>query len=297
LKKEVKVVGVQFDIKSAVDDGTAGRDWNVDYMVKKIEQYGKDNDLIVFPELANCGYIRALEHTSNFRKDFYKNSAEDYPDGYTAQQISEACKKVSCYAVVGFLQRSEIKYEVYNSSMLIGPNGPLGLYQKVHIPSEELHYFIPGPGFKVFDTELGKIGLQICYDMWFPESTRILALQGAEIVVEIANWFEVKNLVWMWVNAPVIRAIENQVHFIAVNRVGDFQVRPAAPKGHLPGRSRIVTGYGDIVAESTYDKEDVIIGTLTEEDLEKGAFVLPTFRDRTPHAYDIITRYTHKWGH
>jgi len=296
LKKEVKVVGVQFDIKSAVDDGVAGRDWNVDYMVEKIEEYGRENDLIVFPELANSGYIRALEHESNFRRDLYKNSAEDFPDGYTAKRISEACKKIGCYAVVGILQKTGIKYEVYNSAMLVGPNGPIGTYQKVHIPAEEKHYFVPGAGWRVFDTKLGKIGLQICYDYKFPEATRILALQGAEIVVEIANVFEVKNLLKTWTTLPTARALENQVHFVAVNRVGDFQIRPASEKGHLLGRSKIVNAYGDTVAESTTDKEDIIFGTLTEADLEKGVLVLPQFRDRVPSAYAMITKYTDKWG-
>ena len=83
MKKNVKVVGVQFDVKSAVYDGVEGRDWNVNYMVDKIEEYGKDNDLIVFPELANCGYVTGLDHETEFRKHLYKNGAEDFPNGYT----------------------------------------------------------------------------------------------------------------------------------------------------------------------------------------------------------------------
>ena len=119
MKREVKVVGVQCDIKSAVDDGVAGRDWNVDYMVGKIEEYGSENDLIVFPELANSGYIRALEHGSNFRRDLYKNSAEDFPDGYTAKRILEACKKIGCYAVINEYYQKPTKKLLQNDSAKI----------------------------------------------------------------------------------------------------------------------------------------------------------------------------------
>jgi len=136
--------------------------------------------LIVLPELANTGYVfESLEEA--------RTLAETVPDGPSARAWSELAKELGVYLVAGITERDgDI---LYNSALVTGPDGYIGKFRKAHLWDRENLFFAKGNlGFPVFDTALGKVGVAICYDGWFPETFRQLALQGAEIVCIPTNW-------------------------------------------------------------------------------------------------------------
>jgi len=154
---------------------------NVDTSLKLIgEAADSGSRLIVLPELCNSGYV--LES----REEAYALSEEVSTGSSIARWASLAAER-GLYIVAGFLERDGIK--LYNSAVVIGPDGVIGTYRKNHLWADEALYFERGDlGFPVFHTPFGRIGVLICYDGWFPEAWRILALQGADIVCVPTNW-------------------------------------------------------------------------------------------------------------
>lgn len=136
--------------------------------------------LIVLPELANTGYMFAT-------RDEAIAAAEDLVRGPTVAAWTVAARAHGAWIVAGIAEREGDR--LYNSAVLIGPDGLAGRYRKAHLWFEENLYFQPGDiGFPVFATPLGHIGIAICYDCWFPEVFRALALAGADIVAVPTNW-------------------------------------------------------------------------------------------------------------
>ena len=136
--------------------------------------------LIVLPELCNSGYV------FESREEAFE-LAEPVPDGPTARAWAEIAARRHLHIVAGISKRTDDA--LYNSSVVIGPDGFIGRFRKVHLWNEENLYFEPGDvGYPVFKTPLGRIGTFICYDCWFPESFRLCALQGADIVCVPTNW-------------------------------------------------------------------------------------------------------------
>jgi predicted amidohydrolase len=122
----------------------------------------------------------------------------------------------------------------------------------------------------------------ICYDLLFPEVTRMAALRGAEIVVMASNWLDIAHLRRLGEVLPVARALESHAHVVFVNGVGELEAR-----GHrfsLYGRSRAVTATGDVIAEAG-DGEEVLVATLPGVDLDAASDVFPVLRDRRPSVY------------
>ena len=136
--------------------------------------------LIVLPELANTGYVfETLEEA--------RSLAEPAPDGPSARAWSQLAQELGIHLVAGIAERDG--NILYNSALIAGPDGYIGTYRKAHLWDRENLFFAKGNlGFPVFDTALGKIGVAICYDGWFPETFRQLALGGAEIVCVPTNW-------------------------------------------------------------------------------------------------------------
>ncbi|MFY0751186.1 nitrilase family protein [Pseudomonas sp. NFX5] len=137
-------------------------------------------NLIVLPELSNCGYFFSS------RQDAFDH-AEAVPNGPSVREwIDFACKH-QVYLVAGL---SEIDgMQLFNTAVLLGPDGFIGKYRKAHLWNLEKLWFTPGnSGFPVFETPIGRIGLLICWDIWFPEVPRILSQQGADIICSLNNW-------------------------------------------------------------------------------------------------------------
>ncbi|MFB6189132.1 MAG: nitrilase family protein [Halapricum sp.] len=136
-------------------------------------------DFVILPELANSGYV--FDSRSEARA-----CAEPIPSGETARRWKELAVEHGVYVVGGYAELDGA--DVYNSSVFVGPDGFIGAQRKLHLWNEEKLWFEPGEEIRVFKTPVGRVGIQICYDQWFPEMSRIQAQQGADLIVEPTNW-------------------------------------------------------------------------------------------------------------
>jgi predicted amidohydrolase len=136
--------------------------------------------LMVLPELASSGYVFET------RGEAY-SLAEEIPHGPASKAWMAAAKRHGAWIVAGIAER--VGQKLYNSAVLIGPDGHVGTFRKMHLWAAENLFFEPGDlGFPVYSTPIGRIGMLICYDGWFPEAYRLCALQGADIVCVPTNW-------------------------------------------------------------------------------------------------------------
>jgi predicted amidohydrolase len=163
-------------------------------------------DLYVLPELFNTGY--------NFVDDAEVKTLAETTNGSTFRTMSEWTKKHSCYIVYGFAEQAD---KIYNSAALVGPDGIVGIYRKVHLFDRENLFFTPGNlGFPVFNLPFGKVGIMICFDWIYPESARSLALKGAQLIAHPAN-LVLPNCP----DAMVTRCLENRVFTATADRIGE----------------------------------------------------------------------------
>ena len=197
-------------------------------------------------------------------------------------EIAAATRDRRAALVVGFMEPSTMRYEMYNAVALIEAGGVRGVYRKMHLPVEENHYFVPGDEAVVVECRVGRIGLSICYDIVFPESGRLAALHGAELLCVPSNWLAIEDLKRLGEVLPVARALEQQLHVVFANGVGELEVR--GRKWHLYGGSTIVSATGKTVARAG-GGEEALRGFLPAGDLDDAANVFPVLRDRRPDAY------------
>jgi predicted amidohydrolase len=251
---------------------------NIDKMVRFINEAAKaDAKLIVFPELIVTGYVGP--YMASERAGFYEAS-EPIP-GPTTNRIQAIAEKKGVYVVFGMAERGESNLGpiMHNVAVLAGPRGFLGHHRKVHLPGVEKLYFTAGDEIKVFDIDLGRISLLVCYDFWFPESSRIAGLKGAQIIVDTANWpaFDVDP--WFAMGPGV--AASNVVWFVQVNRVGGEQSWPGF------GGSQIIGPSGRVVTKGT-DKEAVFYGDIDVAEVDRRRALTPVWFDRRPNLYEPI---------
>ena len=186
--------------------------------------------LVVFPECATCGYNHPGLQAA-------RQVAEPLP-GPTSQLLVERCGQLGVHVVVGLLER--VGAAVYNTAALIGPEGLVGHYRKTHLPCIGVDRFIAaGDALTVHDTPLGRLGLLICYDLRFPEAARVLALQGADIIVHPTNWH------WTSEDFPDFitrsRARDSRVYVVSADRWG------REGDARYLGRSQIVDVSGSVM--------------------------------------------------
>jgi predicted amidohydrolase len=235
--------------------------------------------LVVFPEAALSGYVfRSLEEAAPV--------AEPIP-GRSTQAVAEACRRLQAFVVVGLLEREGDRY--YNASALIGPEGLIGKYRKLHLPYLGVDRFVcPGDlAPQVHETGVGRIGLSICYDLDFPEYPRVLALMGAQLLVTITNWPDDIEFVPDYVVQT--RARENIVNHVAVNRAGEERgVR-------FIGRSKIVDPTGAALVEGRHFEEDLIFADLDPTAADRkhkvmiaGELEVDMLEDRRPEFYGLL---------
>ncbi len=250
-------------------------------MIRSVyEMHADEADLVVFPELAMTGYI-PLKGYDQRRKRILSDAAGKATDQYLPV-LREATAGRRAVMVVGLMEPAAMRHEFYNSVAVLDDGDLSAVYRKIHLPVEENHYFLPGDEVVVVETRAGVIAPMICYDLLFPEVTRIAGLRGAEILVMVSNWLDIAHLRRLGEVLPVARALESQAHVLFVNGVGDLEAR-----GHrftLYGRSRAVTATGDVVAEAD-DAEGVVVATLPGADLDSASDVFPVMRDRRPSVY------------
>jgi N-carbamoylputrescine amidase len=213
------------------------------------EAAGHEARLIVLPELCNSGYVFES-------RDEAFSLAEPVPDGPTSRAWMEIARRRDLHIVAGISEREGDS--LYNSSVVIGPDGHVGSFRKVHLWNEENLYFEPGDvGYPVFKTPLGRIGTFICYDCWFPESFRLCALQGADVICVPTNWVPIPgqdpNREAMANILCMAAAHSNSVFVAAADRVGNERGQP------FIGQSLIVSYTGwPIGGPASYDREEIV---------------------------------------
>ena len=225
--------------------------------------------LIVFPELSLTGYVC---------RDLYYELAEPVP-GPSTERVAEIAREAGLYVVFGLPERSDISGSLlYNTAVLVGPEGLIGSYRKMHLPThsvfEEKRYFRPGHGAGVFETKLGRIGLMICYDVFFPEVARLLKLGGAQLIVCISASPGVRRAYFETLLSA--RALENTVHLAYVNLAGREDGL------QFWGGSRLIGPTGSIIAKAKYDEEDLVLGEVDLADADRAGIFLPMLRDLRP---------------
>ena len=297
MKENLKVVCVQAETYGVYD-----KEKNIPYHVDKILSLKDEKpDLVVFPELSISGYIR--ESNPENRRDYWDYGAETVP-GPATDRIIAAAREVGCYVIFGIAERTAATMVPYNSAVLVGPEGFIGVERKIHLPLIEKDYFLQGTEPQVFNTAIGKIGIIICYELFFPEPARMVAVKGAEICVFI-GFVAVRDAKetaegkgggvgigeekqYLFNTAPRIRALENQVCFVACTAGGKHDMGGSTGLWQRAGHSKIINNFGDILAESQLDSEDLVIGTLKAADLRLGRAAYPMLKDRRPWMYGSL---------
>ncbi len=213
------------------------------------EAAGEGAGLIVLPELCNSGYV----FTS--REEAF-SLAEEVPGGPTCRAWMDAARARRFHLVAGIAEREgEV---LYNAAVVIGPSGFVGKFRKVHLWNEENLFFEPGNlGFPVFKTPFGRVATFICYDGWFPESYRLCALQGADLVCIPTNWVPIPGQTEgreAMANILVMAAAHaNSVFVAAADRVGVERGQP------FIGQSLIVSHTGwPIGGPASPDEEEIV---------------------------------------
>lgn len=202
-------------------------------------------DLLVLPELCASGY-QFVSHEE------VSALSEAVPDGPTTKRLLDLAKRRQMVIVAGLPERHGTSY--YNSAVAVGPHGFIGCYRKTHLFFEETLYFTPGDtGFQVWDIGPAKIGVMICFDWYYPEAARTLALKGAEILCHPSNL--------VLPNCPdsmPVRCLENRVFAITCNRTGS-EARGSKDRLNYIGNSEVVTPQGAILQRAPRDQEALCV--------------------------------------
>jgi predicted amidohydrolase len=249
---------------------------NLDRMSKIIQQVCTTQrvNLIVFPELATTGYENGVNFT---------DLAEQLP-GYTVDYLGKLASDYRTWIVTGMVVKHKVESVIYNSAVLIGPDGEVtGEYRKVHLKGEEKMAFRPGFKFPVFETDFGIIGILLGWDLAFPEAARSLALDGAELVVVPANW-EAPN-VEEWKSYLLSRAYENAVFMGGANRLGSEYTYS------FFGETQVIGPRGELYAEVPKEEETNLPQEGWAVDLvKKYREELQVFQARQPSAYRSVVK-------
>ncbi len=248
---------------------------NTDKACRMIEEAGgRGADIVVLPELFSTGY------QLNVIGPRITELAEPV-DGPTVRALQEAAAKANCYVVAGLALTHDLTGVVYNSSVFISRDGEvLGCYDKQHLWALERFYFRSGSETPVFDTDFGRVGVMICYDMGFPEVARMLTVQGADLILCPSAWCAEDMDVWK-INAPA-RALDNTVFLAAVNRFG-------VEEGlEMPGHTHLCNPRGHIIAEIEEESEGILYADIDLDDIASFREKSPYLRDRRPDLYDLV---------
>ncbi len=238
-------------------------------------------ELLVLPECAIPGYMfESAEEALPF--------AEEVP-GPSSEVLERESRRLGMHVVCGLLERDGDTLR--NAAVLVGPDGLVGTYRKTHLPFLGVDRFVfPGDELTVYDTPLGRIGVEICYDLRFPEVTRTLALRGADIVAHPTNFPIAAKLQTELIT--VARAAENRIYLLTANRVGKERL------GEFCGWSQIVDPYGTRLAEAGETEEALLVADVDVEKARDKDYVIPgeyelyLFGHRRPELYGAIVEET-----
>jgi predicted amidohydrolase len=238
--------------------------------------------LAVLPELCNSGYVFET-------RDEAFALAEPVPDGPTTKTWMAAAAKHGMVIVAGIAERQD--ENLYNAAVVVGPKGYIGTYRKNHLWGAENLFFEPGDlGMPVFHIGSGRIACAICYDIWFPETFRLAALQGADLLCVATNWVPMPQQPG---NLPVMANIlamggahSNSMFVAAADRVGTERGQP------FLGNSIIVSHTGwPLAGPASFEREEMIVADVNLSDARRKR-TLNDFnqllRDRRIDLYDEL---------
>jgi len=258
---------------------------------------GKGANIILLPELFENKYF-----CQECRYDHYRLAlpAEESP---AVLRFAKVARELGVAMPISFYERAG--NVLYNSVAMLDADGSLmGIYRKAHIPDDHFYqekfYFTPGgTGFKVWDTEFGKIGVGICWDQWFPEAARCMALMGAELLlyptaIGSEPILECDSMPH-WQRCMQGHAAANLVPVIAANRTGTETIAPDADNRQQAssltfyGSSFIADNTGAVVKCADRTSDTVILHTFDLDELRDMRLSWGVFRDRRPELYGKIT--------
>ncbi|NPA50474.1 MAG: carbon-nitrogen hydrolase [Epsilonproteobacteria bacterium] len=257
----------------------------------------KGAKLVVLQELHQQEYFCQFEDTSFF--EYASSFKED------VKYWSEVAKENQIVLIASLFEERDIGI-YHNSAIVFEKDGKIaGRYRKMHIPDDpgfyEKFYFTPGDlGFEPIDTSIGRLGVLICWDQWFPEAARIMALKGAKILIypTAIGWFEEDTKeekdrqLDSWITIQRSHAIANGVFLLSCNRCGFEKDKSNQLNGiKFWGNSFIAGPQGEIIAKAN-EEEEILFGELDFNRLKEVRRIWPFFRDRRIEAYsDILKRY------
>lgn len=258
-------------------------------MADAIAAEGDEADLIVFPELANTGYVEPVAtggHIAADVSDFGLALWDACADlhGEDVEHMISLSARYRTHLVLGLALRDPKLHGVMrNASVLIGPQGLVGVYVKVHQWQNEKLYFTKGDLIKTWAGPGCQVGMQICYDIRFPEITRILALQGAQIITNIwaSSGIDGEPVPdeGLFIHRAYTRAVENGVFLLSCNRAG-------VQAGHrFFGRSCAVAPNGRVIGALNHDREDVLRVEIDLKEIAQYRAFTGIWADRDPALY------------
>ena len=265
-----------------IDPQIGEKDRNLATCVARMEEaVTAGAQLLVLPECAIPGYMFGSgEEAMPF--------AEEIP-GPSTEALERECARLDLTIVCGLLERDGDALR--NAAVLVGPNGLIGTYRKTHLPFLGVDRFVtPGDTLPVFETPLGRIGIEICYDLRFPEVTRTLALKGADMVAHPTNFPMAARIQTELIT--VARAAENRIYLLTANRVGKER------SGEFCGWSQIVDPFGKRLAEADEREETLLVAEVDVEKARDKDYVIPgeyelyLFGHRRPELYGALVEET-----
>lgn len=287
--RKVKVSAIQIQVSNCLED-------NLNKVEAKIREAAQNGaNIILLPELFERQYF-----CQERRYEYYAYAKETL-DNDAVKMALELSMELNILILVSFYELSG--NSTYNTLAYVEDGKLLGTYRKTHIPDDhyyqEKFYFTPGnTSFKVFDTKYGRIGAGICWDQWFPETARCLALNGAELIFfptaigsePILNVDSSSH----WQRVMMGHAAANIVPVIVANRIGLETVEPCVENGNQSsslnfyGSSFMTDERGEIVVSASRDKEEILYHEYDLDKIREDRLAWGLFRDRRPDTYKIM---------
>ncbi|MBR6101399.1 MAG: N-carbamoylputrescine amidase [Ruminococcus sp.] len=287
---KITVAAIQMSCTDDVSENIA----RADALVREASEKGAD--VVLLPELFERKYF-----CQERRYDYY-SFAKPVSDNEAVLHFKKLAAEYSLVIPVSFYEKAGCT--LYNSIAMIDADGSvLGVYRKTHIPDDHFYqekfYFTPGDtGFEVWDTRYGKIGVGICWDQWFPEAARAMALMGAQLIlyptaIGSEPILETDSMPH-WRRAMQGHAAANLIPIAAANRYGIETVEPCEENSHQSsslkfyGSSFITDGVGEIVASAEREGDAVLLADIDLDECDKARLEWGVFRDRRPETYRML---------
>jgi predicted amidohydrolase len=267
--REITVAVVQMDTKLGEAEANLAK---MSDFVRKITSAQKV-DLIVFPELATSGSENGVKFTQLVQR----------VPGPSSNMMAQRANETGTHIAFGMATKERVESILFNSAVLVGPEGDVvAQYRKIHLKGEEQMLFRPGFQLAPAETPIGMIGLQVGWDVMFPEGARSLCLDGAELILASAAWDSSRADEWRtYISA---RAAENACFVCAANRVGE------EPASKFAGESMIVGPRGQVVVDLDEATEGYIVAKIDLDETRRIREETQVFQTRQPLSYRSVVR-------